>query len=171
MADENEIVAEEPKAAAGIFPMIVVGLIMLILGAAGGTFLPDLLNPDSKDDVVESTDDATAENDGTVNLDDAQTEVFPFEDFSINLKDASSMRILNMSISVECDNTVTEKLDKKKAQIRSSILTFTSEYTVSSLSGLEGKMDLRDEIQLRINAIIKPHRVERVYFTKFIIGK
>ena len=81
------------------------------------------------------------------------------------------MRILNMSISVECDNTVTEKLDKKKAQIRSSILTFTSEYTVSSLSGLEGKMDLRDEIQLRINAIIKPHRVERVYFTKFIIGK
>ena len=102
---------------------------------------------------------------------DAQTEVLQLDDFSINLKDGSSMRILNMSIALECDNTVLEKLDKKKSQIRHAILTFTSEYTVSSLSGLEGKMDLRDEIQLRVNAIIKPHRVERVYFTKFIIGK
>jgi flagellar basal body-associated protein FliL len=168
MAEENEIV-EEPKAAGGILPMVIVGILTLVLGLAAGYFLSDNSVADGDEAGEETTEAATPE--GTVRMDDADTVVVPFEDFSINLKDSSSMRILNMSITIECDSTVEQKVAKKSPQIRHAILTFTSEYTVSSLSGLEGKMDLRDEIQLRINAIIKPHRVERVYFTKFIIGK
>lgn len=171
MAEEKETVAEEPKSSN--MPMILVAVLTLVIGAVGGLFASDFMSDDAQvEDATESAADAVvSETDGTVSVDDAGTVVVPLGDFSINLKEASTLRILQMSISVECETSVEKKVGEKTAEVRNAILMFTSEYTVNSLTGLEGKMDLRDEIQLRINAIIKPHRVERVYFTKFIIGK
>lgn len=171
MAEDKEMVAEEPKSSN--MPMILVGVIAVVIGIVGGLFASDFIGGDAEtEEVTESaTESVASETDGTVSVDDATTIVVPLGEFSINLKEASTLRILQMSISVECETSVESKIAEKTPEIRNAILMFTSEYTVNSLSGLEGKMDLRDEIQLRINAIIKPHRVERVYFTKFIIGK
>jgi|GEM_PF-4134119 len=171
MAEENEMVVEEAKSSN--MPMILVGVLTLVIGAVGGLFASDFMSDDA---ATEETASSAAEavstaSDGTVSVEDATTLVTPLGDFSINLKEAATLRILQMSISVECERSVEATVIEKTPQIRNAILMFTSEYTVNSLTGLEGKMDLRDEIQLRINAIIKPHRVERVYFTKFIIGK
>lgn len=171
MAEENEMVVEEAKSSN--MPMILVGVLTLVIGAVGGLFASDFMSDDA---ATEETTSSAAEavsttSDGTVSVADATTLVTPLGDFSINLKEAATLRILQMSISVECERSVEATVIEKTPQIRNAILMFTSEYTVNSLTGLEGKMDLRDEIQLRINAIIKPHRVERVYFTKFIIGK
>lgn len=171
MAEDKEMVAEESKSSN--MPMILVGVIAVVIGIVGGLFASDFIGGDAEtEEVTESAVESVAsETDGTVSVDDANTIVVPLGEFSINLKEASTLRILQMSISVECETSVEAKISEKTPEIRNAILMFTSEYTVNSLSGLEGKMDLRDEIQLRINAIIKPHRVERVYFTKFIIGK
>ena len=171
MAEENEMVVEEPKSSN--MPMILVGVLTLVIGAVGGLFASDFMSDDAANDETASsaTESAVTASDGTVSVADATTVVTPLGDFSINLKEAATLRILQMSISVECESSVDATVLEKTPQIRNAILMFTSEYTVNSLTGLEGKMDLRDEIQLRINAIIKPHRVERVYFTKFIIGK
>ena len=171
MAEENEMVVEEAKSSN--MPMILVGVLTLVIGAVGGLFASDFMSDDA---ATEETNSSAAEavstdSDGTVSVADSTTLVTPLGDFSINLKEAATLRILQMSISVECERSVEATVLEKTPQIRNAILMFTSEYTVNSLTGLEGKMDLRDEIQLRINAIIKPHRVERVYFTKFIIGK
>ena len=171
MAEENEMVVEEAKSSN--MPMILVGVLTLVIGAVGGLFASDFMSDDAANDETASsaTESAVTASDGTVSVADATTVVTPLGDFSINLKEAATLRILQMSISVECESSVDATVLEKTPQIRNAILMFTSEYTVNSLTGLEGKMDLRDEIQLRINAIIKPHRVERVYFTKFIIGK
>ena len=167
MAEDKEMVAEEPKSSN--MPMILVAVLTLVIGLLVDSFASDFIGGDAES--VEATESATesvvSEADGTVSVDDATTTVVPLGDFSINLKESSTLRILQMSISVECETSVESKVVDKTAEIRNAILMFTSEYTVESLTGLEGKMDLRDEIQLRINAIIKPHRVERVYFTKF----
>jgi flagellar FliL protein len=174
MAEDKDMVAEEAKPSN--MPMILVGVITLVLGAVGGLFASNMMSGES--DTEEATESATetvaaegTTGSGTVSIADANTVVTPLGDFSVNLKEAATMRILQMSISVECETSVEATITEKTPEIRNAILMFTSEYTVNSLTGLEGKMDLRDEIQLRINAIIKPHRVERVYFTKFIIGK
>ena len=171
MAEENEMVVEEAKSSN--MPMILVGVLTLVIGAVGGLFASDFMSDDAANDETASSaaESAVTASDGTVSVADATTVVTPLGDFSINLKEAATLRILQMSISVECESSVEATVLEKTPQIRNAILMFTSEYTVNSLTGLEGKMDLRDEIQLRINAIIKPHRVERVYFTKFIIGK
>jgi flagellar protein FliL len=171
MAEENEIVVEEAKSSN--MPMILVGVLTLVIGSVGGLFASDFMSDDAANDETANSaaESVATASDGTVSVADATTVVTPLGDFSINLKEAATLRILQMSISVECESSVDATVLEKTPQIRNAILMFTSEYTVNSLTGLEGKMDLRDEIQLRINAIIKPHRVERVYFTKFIIGK
>ena len=56
MADEKEIVADEPKAAAGIMLPIVIGLVMLLIGLAAGILGQDIIFPE-KEEVAESTDD------------------------------------------------------------------------------------------------------------------
>ena len=170
MAEENEMVVEETKSSN--MPMILVGVLTLVIGAVGGLFASDFMSDDAATEETTSTaEEISTASDGTVSVANATTIVTPLGDFSINLKEAATLRILQMSISVECEPSVEATVIEDTPQIRNAILMFTSEYTVNSLTGLEGKMDLRDEIQLRINAIIKPHRVERVYFTKFIIGK
>lgn len=173
MAEDNEMNPEEVKSSS--MPMVLVGVLTLVIGAVGGLFASDFMSDDTDEETAEvsatESVDASQGSSGTVSVADANTVVAPLGDFSINLKEASTLRILQMSISVECETSVEATITEKTPEIRNAILMFTSEYTVNSLTGLEGKMDLRDEIQLRINAIIKPHRVERVYFTKFIIGK
>ncbi len=173
MAEDNEMNPEEVKSSS--MPMVLVGVLTLVIGAVGGLFASDFMSDDAEEETAEvsaaETVDGAQGSSGTVSVADANTVVAPLGDFSINLKEASTLRILQMSISVECETSVEATITEKTPEIRNAILMFTSEYTVNSLTGLEGKMDLRDEIQLRINAIIKPHRVERVYFTKFIIGK
>lgn len=175
MAEENESETEsENEVAKGkggtSRNTILIGVVMLLLGSLGGVFIPGFIGcTDPVDDssgTVESTEDAPSEKRVTT-----KTTTYDLGEFSLNLKDPSTMRILQMSIVVECESDAVVEIEKQHAQLRDVVIMFTSEYTVPSLAGLEGKMNLRDEVLMRINAILKPHRVERIYFTKFIIGK
>jgi flagellar FliL protein len=58
---------------------------------------------------------------------------------------------------------------KKEAQLRDAIIVLASDYTYLELDGLEGKMRLKDEVLKRSNAVLAPEKVERVYFTNFVI--
>jgi len=168
MAEETENIAE-PKER-GMQPVILAGLLMLIVGVVGGIFAADLVK--GEDDTTGADVSATAGVSGAgsaVVVPDTTTH--DLGEFSINLKDPSTMRILQMSIVLECETALVAEIESKTPQLRDSVLMFASEYTVTSLAGMEGKMNLRDEILMRINSILKPARVERVYFTKFIIGK
>ena len=165
MAEENEVTVEERRGS----PVLLVALLTLVLGAVGGYFGSGLLGEDEPK--AEEGAEANAEElpDGSRVV--VQTATYELGEFSLNLKDPSTMRILQMEIILECETSSVEKIEQHRAQLRDAVLMFTSEYTVASLSGQEGKMNLKDEILMRINAILKPVRVERVYFTKFIIGK
>jgi flagellar protein FliL len=168
MAEETENIAE-PKGR-GTQPFILGGILVLIIGLAGGIFAADLVN--TEDEAASNDASATAGvGGGSAPAVVADTITHDLGEFSINLKDPSTMRILQMRIVLECESAMKPKIEAKTPQLRDSVLMFASEYTVTSLAGMEGKMNLRDEILMRINSILKPERVERVYFTKFIIGK
>ena len=171
MAEENENEIVDEKGGVGTPMMLLGAAILLIAGAVGGAIfgadlIPGETNNEASDESAENGEELA---DGTRVV--ANTDTYDLGEFSLNLKDPSTMRILQMNIVVECEADTKAEIDKNRAQLRDAVIMFTSEYTVSSLAGLEGKMNLRDEILMRINAILKPQRVERVYFTKFIIGK
>jgi flagellar basal body-associated protein FliL len=173
MAEENtKEVAEESEKKSNTLPLILGGVAVLVLGVVGGMFAGDSMKSDTKDSSTPTeTTVSTDVPETPVSTVEAGTTVFSLGEFSVNLKDPSTMRILQMTIDIECETAVKAKLEAKTPQIRDSILMFTSEYTASNLAGMDGKRDLADEILLRINSIMKPERVERVYFTKFLIGK
>ena len=53
--------------------------------------------------------------------------------------------------------------------LRDSIITLASDYTYAELEGLEGKTRLRDELLGRLNSLLDGARIERVYFTQFVV--
>jgi flagellar FliL protein len=169
MAEENENEIVDEKSGVGTPMMILGAAVLLVLGAVGGILGADMVNGEAGETPSEATEEGEELADGTRVV--AETTTYDLGEFSLNLKDPSTMRILQMNIVVECEADAVQKIEEQRAQLRDAVIMFTSEYTVSSLAGLEGKMNLRDEILMRVNAILKPQRVERVYFTKFIIGK
>ena len=168
MADENEI-EEEKKSS--IVPIIIAVVVSLLLGA-GGTYF---LTGGDSESVDEVSDEATSSVEGGAETTSSKGLNGPcitaLGTFNVNLKDPTGARKLQMDISVEskCEAPETE-LGKKQAELQSSIILLASEYTVTMLDGMNGKMALKDEIQLRINKILEPHQITRVYFTKFIIN-
>ena len=90
--------------------------------------------------------------------------------FTVNLRDSGGGRLLLMEISLEVPgNKAQEAVVKKEAQLRDAIIVLASDYTYLELDGLEGKMRLKDEVLKRSNAVLAPEKVERVYFTNFVI--
>jgi flagellar FliL protein len=90
--------------------------------------------------------------------------------FSVNLRDSGGGRLLLMEISLEVPGAkAQESVVKKEAQLRDAIIVLASDYTYLELDGLEGKMRLKDEVLKPSNAVLAPEKVERVYFTNFVI--
>ena len=55
-----------------------------------------------------------SETDGTVSVDDATTDSSSTWGFQYQLKESSTFRILQMSISVECETSVESKVVKRQ---------------------------------------------------------
>jgi flagellar FliL protein len=89
--------------------------------------------------------------------------------FTVNLRGSGGGRVLRLEVSVESSAAHATILAGKSAQIRDSIITAVSDYTWSELEGTDGKVRLRDELLVRVNGITEPARVQRLYFTQFVV--
>ena len=74
-----------------------------------------------------------------------------------------------MELAVEASGDAVSLVEDREARIRDAVLILASDYSFAELEGLEGKLRLRDEIQRRINIILEDEKVERVYFTAFLV--
>lgn len=90
-------------------------------------------------------------------------------DYMVNLRGASGARVLRMQIQAMGSAEAADACTLQEAPIRDAILTLASDYTYADLDGLDGKVHLRDELLRRVNAIIRPAKVESLYFTAFVV--
>lgn len=90
-------------------------------------------------------------------------------DFIVNLKGTGGARVLRMQIQAMGSPEVATACTAQEAPIRDAILTVASDYTYTDVEGLDGKVRLRDELLRRINGIIRPAKVENLYFTAFVV--
>jgi flagellar FliL protein len=95
--------------------------------------------------------------------------ITPVGSFTVNLRGSGGGRVLRLEASVESSAAHATILAGKSAQIRDSIITAVSDYTWSELEGTDGKVRLRDELLVRVNGITEPARVQRLYFTQFVV--
>ena len=160
MAEENENTnpPEEKKSSKSL---LLIGV--LLTGVLGGGAISYFAFPDSSTD--EESEESDVESGGSIASGDHVA--YSLSDFSVNLRDPAGAKILQMDISLEVKESVSKKIDAQEAAIKDAIILLTSDYTVENLNGLDGKLGLKDEIQLRIDNLLSPSKVERIYFTKF----
>lgn len=95
---------------------------------------------------------------------------FALEPFVVNLSDPSGTRFLKVSLQLELAGpTVAEKAKAKTPQIRDAIITLLTAKTSDALISPEGKLQLKDEINIRINQILGENSVKNVYLTDFVM--
>ena len=144
--------------------LLIVGVMLLggFLGWLGTTFFAP-----ADPAAAEQTAKADAEKEeGTAEVTTAMTNL---GSFTVNLRSSAGGRVLQMEIQVESDAENTEKIETRMPQLRDSVILLASDYSYDELEGIDGKFRLKDDIHARVNAVLEPINVQRVYFTEFVV--
>ena len=176
MADEEEVKEEKQKSS--MVPIIGVAILCIGAGLGGGFFLfgQDKDKDASGDESGESTEasagdesDAQTSSVSSGAKSNAGSQIAELGNQVLNLNDPLGARRLSLSISIEASPEVVALIENKAPQIKSEIIMLASSYSADQLNGLDGKMNFRDEVQIRINGILDSFKVDQVYFTEFLV--
>ncbi len=92
------------------------------------------------------------------------------EPFVINIRDDRDARYLKAAMTLEVDSprTVTEVIGRMP-QLRDAILLLVGNKSYDELRDLQGKLQLRTELAVRLNELLQTGQVKRIYFTDFVV--
>lgn len=157
---EKEPVAEEAagqkKGKKKMMLIIIIAAVALGLAAGGFFLVPKLLGGGGK----EKKEETKAE----------EGVMFSLEPFVVNLNDAGGPKFLKVSIQLELAGpALMEKAKQKSPQLRDAIITLLTSKSSESLFPPEGKLQLKDEINARMNQILGANSVKNVYLTDFVM--
>ncbi len=95
---------------------------------------------------------------------------FILDPFIMNLANHGDAGAVKVSIALELANTaLVEKAKTRTAQLRDAVIMLLSTRSKEDLASPEGKMQLKDEILLQANQILKEGSVKNIYFSDFVM--
>ncbi|APG27326.1 flagellar basal body protein FliL [Syntrophotalea acetylenivorans] len=146
---------------------IIIAAAVLLLGGGAAAFF--LLKGDDPNAAALQAPDAAP----TTTAPSAAGAIGPMveiEPFIINILDEEGTRYLKAAITLEANNEpVVEEITQRMPQIRDAILLLVGNKTFGELADLQGKLQLRSEIRERLNKILTGGRVQKIYFTEFVV--
>ena len=96
--------------------------------------------------------------------------IFSLGTLIVNLSGSGGKRYLRTKIEFELnDEESLESITNKFPLVKDSILIILSGKKYEDISTSEGKVNLREEIMLKLNEIMKEGSVKNIYFTEFVI--
>lgn len=168
--DENKKVEEKesPKSKKPLIKWIVIGVLIVALGAGGFVGWRIFMSKDVN------------ENEGEESIAEVRPEkkekeisiIFPLKSFIVNLMEKSGFgkRYLKTTVELEVADEETQiLLQEQNAQIRDTILLLLSSQSFAEISSMEGKLELKQSLLLRINQLLGGAKVRRLYFTEFVV--
>lgn len=100
----------------------------------------------------------------------AAGNIYPLEPFIVNIYDGQELRYLKVKIEMEMVGAgVKPEIDARLAPIRDSILVLLSSKTLQDVQDVQGKNQLKEEIMGAINKTMPPGKIDKVYFTDFVV--
>ncbi len=178
MADEEVPVKKGP----GLKLIIIIGVVVGAAIGGGAFFFLKGQSPPEKavevaaastgeeeaGDAAKKADDGGG-GDGEGAAEDDGGAIFDLEPFIVNLADTSKIRYLKITIKLELIRAKnSDDLNARLPQIRDTLLLLLSSKEFASIRTVEGKMELRDEVLQRVNAIFRNNKVKMAYFTDFV---
>lgn len=100
----------------------------------------------------------------------AAPAIFPLEPFIVNIYDGQELRYLRIKVEMEVANEEAKsELTAKQAQMRDTILVLLTTKTMLDIRDQQGKNQLRQEIFNAVGRIVSPGKVQKIYFTDFVV--
>jgi flagellar basal body-associated protein FliL len=97
-------------------------------------------------------------------------KVIPLDSFVVNISDRERDRYLKLKAELELSiPELSDELDQRMPQIRDLIISLLGSKSFEEVRTIEGKNFLREEMLLRINALLVSGKVKRVFFTEFVV--
>jgi len=159
MASKDEQPVEnEPKKEKGNLKLILIVVAAVVL-AGGGTAAYFLLSGGGH--AKEAA--AKTEKAGT-------PVVYALEPFIVNIYDGQDLRYLRVKVEMEVSGEEAKtELAGRQAQLRDAILVLLSTKTLLDVRDQQGKNQLRQEIVSAVGRILSPGKVQKVFFTDFVV--
>ncbi len=161
--DEVEVEWEVEKSK---LPMILGALTLFILG--GGAGLAGASFGGGGNDSSGKTSSASKSDDKEAMLEEERV-VHSLGLFTINLRGTGGSRLLRLEVQVETAMSSLVGVEAQHAKLRDAVITLVSDYSYLEVEGLDGKTRMRDELLARMNTMLGKNRLERVYFTEFVV--
>ena len=97
-------------------------------------------------------------------------ETYPLNTFVVNIRDGAGDRYLKLKAELELSSTDTaQEVAQRLPQIRDLVISLLGSKSFDDVRTIEGKNFLREEILLRVNALLTTGSVNRVFFTEFVV--
>ena len=158
MDDKLEEEIAKPKKKNGKGLLIIIAIALTVLLGGGGVFL---FFTKSGGDKALKKGEVTAKE---------ESVMFSLDPFVVNLSDQGATKFLKVVMKLELFNKAALETAKAKTpQIRDAIISNLTNHTSADLMLPEGKLQLKDEINLMSNQILGNNTVKNVYFTDFVM--
>jgi len=159
MAEEKSKEPKEGKSKTMLF--VAIGIVVLLIAVGVAAYL--LGARSAQNMTAEVAVEETEKPEGVGPMVDVK-------DFIMNILDKNETRYLKASITLELENEETvAEVNERMPQIRDAILLLIGSKTFAELSDLQGKLQLRAEIIVRLNKLLKKGKIKGIYFTEFVV--
>jgi flagellar FliL protein len=158
MAEEKEEVkeGEEEKSKKSKLNLIIIAGLVILL-TVGGYF------GYSK---YKKSNENKAEKEKQVSI------IIPLKSFVVNLFDKRGLGKRYLKISMELEVGSEEdrtKVENNVPRLRDTVLILLSSQTLKEINTMEGKLELKNAVILRMNQILGNKTVRSIYFTEFVV--
>jgi flagellar FliL protein len=157
---ENET---EGKKKSNMMLIIILAIVVVLIGGGGTVAFLMLQNKESGEASGDNPQQAQAE----------EAKLGPMvmlDSFIVNLTGGGGNNYLKIDISLELNNQGLEtEITNKMPLVRDTILMLASTKTFEDIQSSQGKIMLKDELQMRLNSFLKTGRIKNIFFTSFIV--
>jgi flagellar FliL protein len=180
---EKSILVEEPKKQKSKLKLLLIGLFIVVAGAAGffgwryfGGSPAKPSAAEQAEPALSETSESETDHDGK-SAEDGDTgtngAIVNFEPFLVNLADRDAFRYLRVTIRLQVLNkTAAAKIastDVFSSQIRDTVLGTLATKVSDEIITPEGKDKLKREIADKLNTFLPGKPVKAVFFTDFVV--
>ena len=153
--------------------LIIIGVVVLLLLIVIGVLAFMLMSSNDKPEPTKEEKEIAE----AVKTDEAakafQVEkeyFFSLDPFIVNLNDSNAKHYLKAVMEIEVRRQeILQELQQRTPQVRDIILFILMNKTYDDIVTNEGKANLKHEISVRINQILKTGVLETLYITDFIV--
>lgn len=156
--------APQDKGKGGAKKWIIIGGVVAVLLIAAGVCGYLLLKPNP---AAEAQAQAQAQAALPANT---PGPMLTINTFIVNILDETGPRYLKAAMTLECESDiVAQQLEARRAQMQDAILLLIGNKTYDELRDMQGKLQLRSELQRRLNELLPAGGIRHIYFTDFVV--